>query len=390
MSIVEFTQRKLYDLDENAWREQLKQLVTNEILALSTKDPQVLAKLTDDETMQKVWIPVFTDRTYDQKHNYQIYEKLGDNVMETLYSNKLILAVPDLDEQRLTEMINKYLSAKPQAQYINDRKWLQFFRTKFVTNLKTAEDLLEAIFGGIYYAGNMNLGQGYGDILASGLMNSFFRNVDLSLDVTKANKTIIKETLERVFKKGAELDLTVNEINDGAGNTTYDAVLKLPTQIKGTPINVRADFNSIIQQHNNQNPNNPLPLFGEVLAKTSGTSFKDVETKVYEMAVKEFESRGITPDWARTIRMRKNVVNLADPDVFFKAFEKARGQGFINLDYGKAESKAPYVYQTLIGERADGSTQVLAELIGKGKIDLREPLLRKYAGLNINNNVEYK
>ena len=377
MSVVVPDQEPLWKTNYQQWVTNISNFLRTEILPLITTNHQIIDIMTNDDAMQ-TWIAVFTQQNVDSidGKNYETWEKIGDNVMYVQFFEQIIKRVPDIPPSRLNDLGNYYLAKDFQGRFSFERGWTKYLRTNFIPTLDEAEDLVEAMFGALYYLGNNMVKSGVGDVLAKKFMDYFFQGVDINLDVTKPRETIVKEIF-RDHLKLKQPKLIVDE-NQSDSVNPFIASLTIDDQA--------VDYlNKQIIRYNQQNPTQQLPLFKNILASVQSTSGKRATKLAYDQAVQILYDHGITEAWAKEMKMIINAEKSADPNTYLQAYRKAQEAGYEMLDFGDEIQRAPYSYLTLLGILPDGQRQVLDDIQVKDDLrnNIRLLLLKKYLGLDL-------
>lgn len=368
MSVIIKKNKPLYETNFNTWKQSLHSMIKNEILKIIISDATLIDTLINNDNMDNIWIPVFTQEGYPDSLSYESFEKIGDNVMETIFATKLKSFKPNITPDQLNDMINTYLSTTYQSNFVMSKKWNTYIRTKFITDNKTAEDLLEAIFGGLYLVGE-KIQIGLGNILANGLMNVFMEGVDYNMDVMriKSPKTLIIEIFEDY------LLLKQPYLNMNNNNKTKLWNIKLIMDEHSTE-----HINSIIKYFNEQDNQN-RKMLDKVIGTYNGKNKKEGELEVYKQAVNLLYSIGFTIDWLSIYKI--NIKSQTDP-LLKLALDKARENGFISIEFSLKVIKNNMVYKYMNGVKEDGSKQFLEDIVvsmGYNKI-IDTLLLSKYLG----------
>ena len=372
MSIVQRLESPLWETNYDQWVNNIRNLLRNEILPKITSNANIIEQLLSDVAMA-TWIAVFTHQNVNSEEgkNYETWEKIGDNVMYVQFFAKLIESVPGITPARLNDMGNFYLSKDYQGKFSFEKGWHRYLRTNFVPTLDDAEDLVEALFGALYYIGNSYIKMGLGDVLAKQFMLYFFQGIDINLNIPKPKETIVKEIFKDHLKL-REPRLVVDEQDD---INPYTASLIINDEAKNY-------FNNIFSRYNNENPNQKIALFINVLATAKSTSKIRATKEVYEKAVEILFAHGITDTWAKETKNNINATNSGDPELYLAAYQKAARDGFKNIDFINERRRKPYKYLTLAGFYPNGKYKILADIQTKdiSNADMRKLLLKKYLG----------
>lgn len=365
MSILIRQDIPIYISNPAQWEIDLKNFILTNILQKILKDPNIINPLISDENMRDVWIPVFTHQSFDPENNYETFEKIGDNVMETVFSYKLKSRVPQITPEQLTNMINTYLSSKYQGDFAQKRGWDKYVRTRFVSNIKLAEDLVEAIFGGLYFAGE-NLLNGVGNILASGLIDHFMEGIpfDLSASVIKDPEIIIKE----IFKE--YLGLPVPRLIENHVNGIWTAELKLDIEAQNF-------LNLLVDEVRKNTPGYTKAYFSDVLARTINKSRKTGMKEAYRQAVELLASYGFDSAWAKSAKI---FIRLLKDPLLKAVVDKANQNGYVTIETSGKIMKGTTAYMALYGIDREGKKKRIDEIIVDGEYTKRivELLYKKY------------
>lgn len=391
MSIILKSNVPLYETNYGAWVIELKNFIDREIFSLFISSKETKDRLLQDKYMEQYWVPVFTQQGYEGQSkygSYETYEKLGDNVMESVFSYMLMRVVPNINAEDLNNMINKYLSVDYQGTFSLNRGWANYVRTKFFPTIKVAEDLVEAFFGGLYTVANLELGIGRGDALAYGLMQHFFLgvNLDINSSINKAAKTTLKEDFKDY--------LALNEpriVSYELGNGQIRLELVMDNTAKNT-------FNRIIEEFNKRlstaaaekgTPFVPIEMFTNVIATAEGKYYDVVKKQLYKDAVLVFENKRLTNTF---IKSAKNAVRSYTDPLLNEGLKKAQAAGYKYIDFATPKSKNKYTFGRLIGYRPDNTQETLGTLIVTSdlKRNLDRLLLNQYLGKPMPSNINYQ
>lgn len=337
--------------EENViWRENLKNFLRYELLPRATTNPTVLDRLVDDEAM-KTWMTVFTSETYNPtiSENYEELELLGDRLLGALYTRFMMESYPSITRSQMSEFINRYLAKSFQAQLSGSLGVGKHIRSRMKNTTHMLEDVLEAIFGGIWITGDL-IKQGAGAGLAYNLLVSLYENVEVDWSITLGNpKTRVKEIFEAMNWIDPKLQQKVpEEVNeDGKGNVIFSVL-----------------FNSIAM--------NQLRAFGisvtsQIVATAIESTKKKASDAAYVLAVRNLENMGITKEWVSQLRETRERENPELVPYIAAIQPRLEKEGFVKFqltDYHvKGKPGANSVtgkFVQLIGEDAAGGKKVLA------------------------------
>lgn len=374
MSIVVKTDKALYETDLPAWRANLRTYIRDNILTGLTDNTNIIDFVSDESKMD-IWQAVFTHSSYDLNYglNYETWEKMGDNVMEVNLAEIFLTKMPNASAEQLTMLINNYLQTSYQGQFGFKQGWTKYMRIRFKPLIKNAEDLVEAVFGALYFIGDQ-IAPGIGSILTTKLMSRMIEGEEIIYGTGKAPKTELKEIFEKLAHQGVDAKVNVKNNDDG----TYTIELLFPNQIKET-------LNKHLVDYNNHNPDNKQELFKTVIASATDTTFSAANLKAYTAAVAALEEKGFTNQWATRYRIYKWAQQKPENKIYFEALAKANKAGYIIINFGKMEKNNYYVYNTLYGEKEDGSRDILADVTVTSalKSTIRIILLKMYLGQDI-------
>lgn len=311
-----------------AWMNSLRDHLYNVVLPLAEKDDVLRAQLVDQNAMM-VWMKAFTHESYNPNigENYEEFEKLGDSVMKAAFIQFVMEKYPTAAKDQLSNLQMEYVSKPFQAKIANDLKLPLFIRSNIKTDMSSAEDLTESLFGALFTIADMNFRVGAGWVLARNLLINLYDSVDLDPNKVMINNVNrIKEAFEK-FKWGTVIGTTSSE------GTFTTFTIRIPSS---APNDLRAVG---------------ITLNDTIIGVGKGNTKKVAKLNAYKVAVENFTKFGIL---SYIDNLKKQEFNSPQFLPYKeKAFEKMRRQGLVELTYNTVK-KAQMVHIQLVGKMADG------------------------------------
>jgi len=221
--------------DPNKWFEGLRYYLYNVIIpkALSDTDPNyeiMREKLVNGDAM-KIWVKVFTHKSFNPNgiDNYETIEHMGDTSMKTAFDSAVIQKYPDINEYDITLMNNYYVSKPIQRNISKELGLYKWLRTVIPLTIHVHEDLLEALFGGLFKIGDRVIGKGNGYSLSSNLAARIYNVDDIDINIVLAHpRSQIKEIIEKMrWHEGSGLKAEdIEKVRKQSGNPLKNGNLK--------------------------------------------------------------------------------------------------------------------------------------------------------------------
>jgi dsRNA-specific ribonuclease len=139
-------------------------------ITMKTIPPNILPQVLSAENLNKYFYRAFTHDSYDYDNSYELLETLGDLMINTIVSNRIIEAHPNLNPKELSNMLAYYKSNKVFGDLIvtafGEYKLKDLiFMSEYVSEDKYQKiyaDVFEALMYAVYISTNQVLpGIGY-------------------------------------------------------------------------------------------------------------------------------------------------------------------------------------------------------------------------------------
>src|SRR5690554_5520279 len=112
-------------------------------------DEDIRAALLSEPALRQ-WQNVFTSDSYDPVNNYQLFEIIGDAVLEDAFLNYMVDLYPDsVNAANLTRSLNYYMSYRYQVELGRKMGLDKMILTNKTLTDKMIEDVFEAFFGAL-------------------------------------------------------------------------------------------------------------------------------------------------------------------------------------------------------------------------------------------------
>jgi hypothetical protein len=332
-----------------------------------------------------MWVVAFTDPSYDrnQDSNYQLIELLGDRVLYSVFNNLAVRKYPQITEELLTLVNNRYMSKIKQSEMSKQLGLAKWIRTNIDLTIHTHEDLFESMFGMLFKICDLLIGNGNGYAFCSNLITNLYYDLTIDLDEIMSDPiTQIKEIFEKLNwtpkDKFKPEHLGVIRPNNDPLQPDHKWLLEL--RLNNYAIN-------FIQTHD-QFRGKKLEI---ILARVSGKDKKSVQAQAFAEALKTLHKYyGIDYKWAE-----KYADDKMDKEARSIAGAKMDNDRIKKLFFPKSVKSTNKQFLQLVGITPDGRSKILLTVVSDFDIplnNLKSFALYFYAtsnNININNGVEY-
>lgn len=279
---------------DRASLEHLKAFVKGVLGDIGDEDIRE-ALLTEPALRQ--WQNVFTSDSYDPVNNYQLFEIIGDAVLNDAFLNYMVDLYPDsVNTANLTRSLNYYMSYKYQVELGQKMGLDKMILTNKTLTDKTTEDVFEAFFGALQrITDNIMINgerafenEGYG--MASQLLRRILGPIDL---IVEADPIVqIKERFDVLAQPSPVVKTTMFRNPDGS----VTIKLELIQYIDGIP---------------------------DKWAELKGPDRDAVQLRrrLGEMGLKIMDERGLTKEYIQNIRAQneQGAKELERQELIFKS-----------------------------------------------------------------------
>lgn len=168
--------------------------------------------LTDAESMV-VWSAVLTSKSADPLHNYELYEILGDGVVNQALVFHLVRRFPEFNSSEAVPVISRLKINMVSRESFQQLNWDHLHFWPFISaqqevriskKKQLLEDTFEAAFGALVLLVDGRIRQGAGFSIAYNIMHWLLSKMQISLayeDLVDP-KTRLKETLDAFKSSG--------------------------------------------------------------------------------------------------------------------------------------------------------------------------------------------
>ncbi|CAK7994861.1 Ribonuclease III [uncultured virus] len=322
---------------------------------ISIIPPAMVDDFYSDANME-ILATAFTHLSFDYLSNYESKEFLGDQVLNTCTSKKLITKFPDADQEQLSNMLGVYKSNDIWQHMMARLKGVkEFIRmgAGLVAGDDEIADVFEALFGAVYLVAEKVV-PGMGDSICRNLYEKFFHNFYFDKKHMAGNpKTVFWQMFE-----GSRFDSKKKD----------DIAIETPPKRKNKGQNVNEEwrgdltvtFTELLRAYLNEvlpgKNNNWSKMVFRAQAANRGTA----STKVYDEVVAYLADGGMTPEFAGFLRVKKSILDSG----FEREFEqKRRDQKIDRVFFEKTKSSARdgIIIHYLIGVYLNGEKKVLGK-----------------------------
>lgn len=363
MEVIEDPPSHLFVTNPQLWYDSFRHFLFTKLVprCLPNDDPDRndYARLLISDEAMKIWVVGYTDPTFDPNRdsNYQLLELLGDRIGHAVFSDYVIKLNPEVTEEILTKINNKYLAKVEQAKIARKVGLNKWVRTNIDVSIHTSEDLFESTFGCLYKIGDQLIGKGNGYALCRNLMTNLFYDLRIKLaEITADPVTQIKEIFEKlnwqidpnVKWKSEELGV-VKPINDPQDNNKWIVTLKL------TPPAIEFLKNEGLWDN-----------LGPVLTVTKAEDKKILKTVSFKEALEKLNVRfKINYKWAVDFSDRR-----FDQDFTSIARNRMNQEGIKSIHFSKNYKIKDKQFLQLIGTNSENREIVLLTVQSNFKVPL--------------------
>lgn len=168
---------------EPAWRTNLKDKLLTILNGVICDD--YLIKILDDDSLIKYWTSAFTHKSSKFDNNNAMFIVLGSQVMNYTFTQYLRTKFrDDIDPQKITLLLNKYISAQFLSG-ISDHLELSQYTHYDPNQVKTNDFMIKAVFGCLDTIINDKIQMHMGYICCYNLLQVIFEDVVINLDDVK-------------------------------------------------------------------------------------------------------------------------------------------------------------------------------------------------------------
>ena len=352
------TMWKQTEEQEKRWltdlREHLRQLL-NTLVEKYDKNNKInrLDLLTDDDAME-VWKIVFTHQTYDfeQAKNYEVPERLGDNLLGAAFSEYLYLTLPPeiITPSSLTLFKNYYMSKAEQPKLADKLGLPKLVRLGPYKGLedKTREDVFEAFFGGINIIASRKLGFGVGYLLTFYFINSLFEDITINSNILLGDAiTQVKEIFDALgwhTDKSKQVPYHQEKTKDG--QITFEVHLSQPA------IEFFKNFDKTANV---------------ILGMATRPTKDQAEMEANVKALAYLNELGVNAESIEEIKAYRDSTNPLFANEYKKALEKANLQNYKQIRFSKQGTSYGRNIIYLIGESDDGKDAIISAVLSDSK-----------------------
>lgn len=327
---------RLYEQDPILWENALKEFLRTSMLPMSTSDPEIIELYLSDEVMD-IWKRSFTHKSWNPNPdgNYEQLEKEGDKVMGLTFNDYLITVFPNINEDQITNVQNKYLAKKHQAEMGEAFELDKYVLTRYKVNISVYEDLYEAYFGALYKIGEDFIGPGKGLTMCKYITYTIYSRMNVDINEGRPVITHVKEILEALewIDIGMTKDVEVKN-DDGFFIVMTDAGKKFSNEFLD------------------------MPITSDQVAIGSGNN----KRIAYANALNWLLERGLNDEAIEALKKRKVRDELGDD--YISSLTKAKALGYIDLIFSKPTKTDQDRSIQLIGIRPDGKKEILTTVRG--------------------------
>lgn len=286
-----------FHYNPEAWEKDFRKFLKTKYLPFCFKKP---LRESDKELINQMvskkyfdtWIALVTHSTYNPnvRGNSERTEHYGDRGQAQKLSYLVYVKHPEFTEDDVSNIQNKYLSKKQQAQWSVELGIPKFFRGFIEMTIDIQEDLFEAVYGGIHIIGN-KINPGLGEILGQNFMFNMFKDIDLG-PTLKDPKTRFKDIIEtKMWSDGP--NFKENYSANPRGNKQVHYTLYLPEKA--------------VLEINKNKEKNMRPISPKIVEKTVNIKAdrKEVLKQMYVEALNVLEKYGYNRE--KILEERKDV-----------------------------------------------------------------------------------
>jgi dsRNA-specific ribonuclease len=244
-----------------------------------------MEKWISKEAMQ-IWVKAFTSSSfYSVEDSYEQLEFIGDKILKSVFVVHVLNLYPDLDEEKLTEIDRKYMSAPKQSEYAEQlglNLHIRVSQDLQRDEMKFGGDLYEGFIGALYSVANL-IDKENSPSAGNEKVLLFIRNqLGDSIEVSglQENKTLVVQMFNRFNFKGEKLGDPIEDYNKISGVMT---IVLTHGQI------------GFLKQHKKFLKSNVIGV-GESRIKSEAHKI------AYEDALKNLAKIGVTPDWSKELK----------------------------------------------------------------------------------------
>lgn len=220
------------------WLKSYQTFVFTNVTVLAvpetSKDSLEIRKQMVSQSAMKIWIRMVTHSSFEPNNdsNYDPLEKFGDSIIKTTFESIVLPFYPNIDAQSLTNLEAAQLWRGQQSKLSDEIGLSKYLRSIVIINEHIREDLLEAMFGAIFFVGEEIIGHGNGFMMCYNATRNLYEDTIKKIDFSLYSKTVISKNPKQELK----------EIGDKLG--WYSG--KPSVKEFGSPVQVKNKFGEVI------------------------------------------------------------------------------------------------------------------------------------------------
>jgi dsRNA-specific ribonuclease len=238
------------------------------------------------EGAMQIWIKAFTSSSfYSVEDSYEQLEFIGDKILKSVFVVHVLSLYPDLDEEKLTEIDRKYMSAPKQTEYAEQlglNLHIRVSQDLQRDEMKFGGDLYEGFIGALYSVAN-HIDPEHSPSAGNEKVLLFIRNQladKIEVSGLQENKTLVVQMFNRFKFEGRKLGDPIEDYNKVSGVMT---------------VILTHDQMGFLKQHRKF-------LRSSVIGTGKSKIKSEAHRLAYEDALKNLSEIGVTPDWSKELK----------------------------------------------------------------------------------------
>ncbi len=360
-----------YNTDYKGWEAALKTHLLRVVLPSFVKNSQDRVKLVNKSAM-KVWVKVFTHRSYDPGYNYEILERIGDKILDVVFTDYLRQRYKgDINEGEIAELNRAYMSKDFQSKLSRLYKFNYFVRTNTSkVDINIEEDLFEAFIGGLFDASNIAFGYGSGLAFSFNFITATFNKVEVNFSATMGNpaNVLLQRIIERLIGKGPGMKPTFTY--------GFDERTKKVTAVINLTGRAVDAINRFLSPQNR--------ITSQFLGRGTGPNRVEALKNAYIPALKKlYDKSGINVSWVEAIK-QEQLVSRLDKSELAQLQTNLNLKGMVSYQTPKTtllklKNGSKLFFQELIGIDKDGNQFILETIEQRYDKDIKVNVLKRFA-----------